>query len=374
MSNTGSCCGDNRLVLVVANTAWSIFNFRSGLLEALRAAGYRVTAVAPEDGYESCLPCEFTPVRLNRKSINPFEDLRFAGELRRIYRRLRPFAVLHFTSKVNIYGTLAARGLGVRCIDNISGLGSAFLGGGLVAGIQKLLYRLSLRHAYRVFFQNPDDADHFVRRRLVFPSRIGLLPGSGINLQRFRPRPKPPAVPFNFLLIARLLRDKGIYEYVEAARSLKARYPAVEFRLVGFHDDLNPSAVRREEMERWVREGAVNFLGRREDVRGVIAEADCVVLPSYREGTPRTLLEAAGMARPIVTTDVPGCRQVVEDGVTGFLCQVRDAADLADKMEAMIHLDPADRERMGLRGRRKMEREYDETLVTRRYLEALTPA
>ena len=201
-----------------------------------------------------------------------------------------------------------------------------------------------------------------------------MLPGSGIDLQQFQPAPLPcPAgsSAVRFLLIARMLRDKGVAEYVEAARTLKARWPLAEFCLLGFVDVQNPTAISRAEMDDWVAQGYVRYLGVSDDVRQQIAEADCVVLPSYREGTPRTLLEAAAMGRPLVTTDAVGCREVVDDGVNGYLCQVRDARDLADKMERILMMTGIQREAMGHLGRAKMEREFDEQLVIGKYLAAI---
>jgi glycosyltransferase involved in cell wall biosynthesis len=192
-----------------------------------------------------------------------------------------------------------------------------------------------------------------------------------VDLQAFTPRPLPSNERFAFLLIARLLRDKGIHEYVEAARRLKAGGADVECRLVGHLDSGNPSAVDEGSLARWTAEEVIEYRGARDDVREEIALADCVVLPSYREGTPHTLLEAAAMARPLIASDVPGCRQVVEDGVNGFLCRARDSADLAARMSRMLDTPEAERRAMGLRGRAKMQKEFDEGLVVRAYLEAL---
>jgi glycosyltransferase involved in cell wall biosynthesis len=360
-----------RLVAIAANTAWSIANFRARLIQRLQAAGYEVVAIAPRDEYADRLPCRFEPIRMDRKGVNPFEDLRLFFELRSLYRRLGLAAAFHFTAKLNIYGTLAARGLGICCVNNISGLGSGFLGGGVVSRIQQILYRLALKRSALVFFQNRDDAEYFLDRGLVPSGLVDLLPGSGVDLKSFLPRGKVADGPTVFLLIARLIRDKGISEYAEAARRLKTRYPHAVFQLLGFFDLQNPTAISRAEVDQWVKEGSVVFLGRQEDVREAIAGADCVVLPSYREGTPRTLLEAASMARPVITTDVPGCRQVVDDGETGFLCRVRDAADLAAKMDKFLLLDRSARASMGERARRKMESEFDEALVVEKYLAAL---
>ena len=358
-------------VLIVSNTAWSILKFRLGLVLALQQAGWEVTALAPADGYTASLPCEFIPLEFTRSGTDPFGDLRLLRRLRVLYREMAPAVVLHFTSKPNIYGSIAAGQLGIPSIANITGLGSAFLGAGPVAWIQGLLYRYALPFARGVFFQNPDDRLLFLQRGMVSPDKAALLPGSGIDLAEFSPRPAPSGGRFAFLMIARLIRDKGIHEYVEAARSLRARGIDVECRVVGFLDEGNPTGVKAGELEHWAEEGVLTFLGRRDDVREEIARAGCIVLPSYREGTPRSLLEAAAMARPIITTDVAGCRWVVEDGQTGMLCKAGNSRDLAEKMELLLRLAPAERERLGRNGRAKMEREFGEQIVVRKYLEAL---
>ncbi len=371
MNRISSSSLNKSLIIIAANTAWAIFNFRTKLINSLLQAGYQVLAVAPEDKYAQQIPCDFIPVKINRRGTNPFEDIHFLFELKRIYREFKPFAVLHFTSKVNIYGALSARKLGSYCINNISGLGSAFIGGGMTARIQQSLYRLALRYADLIFFQNEDDASYFLKRKLVRLEQLDLVPGSGVDVDKFSPKPKISIGPFIFLMISRLIKDKGIYEYVESAMKIKEKYPDTEFRIVGFLDNSNPSALKKKELECWIEERKINFLGRKEDVRESIAASDCVVLPSYREGTPRTLLEAASMAKPIITTNVAGCRQVVDNGETGFVCRVRDSDDLADKMERIMLLRESVRKEMGLKGREKIKREFDESIVIKKYLEVL---
>jgi glycosyltransferase involved in cell wall biosynthesis len=231
-----------------------------------------------------------------------------------------------------------------------------------------------LKNAGTVFFQNPDDLDLFVKRGIVRAGQARALPGSGVDLERFATAPLPEredGIPFRFLLIARMLWDKGVGEYVEAARQLKSEGRAVECQLLGFLGAENPTAIPPETVAAWQRDGIVCHLGSAEDVRPHIAAADCVVLPSYREGTPRSLLEAAAMARPIITTDAVGCREAVDDGETGFLCSPQNAADLAEKMRQMMDLPQAARAQMGQMGRSKMERQFDEAIVIDRYLQAI---
>jgi glycosyltransferase involved in cell wall biosynthesis len=232
---------------------------------------------------------------------------------------------------------------------------------------------MALARSHKVFFQNPDDRSLFLQSKLVAPEVCSLLPGSGIDLRLYQPAPTAPLAgrQFTFLMIARMLRDKGLEEYVGAARKLRSAGGTARFQLLGATNANNPNAVPREVIEQWENDGLVEYLGVTDDVRPYIAAADCVVLPSYREGVPRSLLEAAAMARPIVATDVAGCREAVDDTVNGFLCEVRNASDLAAKMDAMLCLTEDQRSAMGEAGRKKVETQFDERLVIQKYLYAM---
>jgi glycosyltransferase involved in cell wall biosynthesis len=232
---------------------------------------------------------------------------------------------------------------------------------------------LALARSAKVFFQNQDDLDAFVSHGLVQPTVVGRLPGSGVNLAQFQVLPpKPDSGRVTFLLIARMLWDKGVGEFVRAAAQIKAQYPHAEFALLGFLDVQNPSAVSRSQMDEWVAQGVVAYWGVSDDVRNEVARADVVVLPSfYREGTPRTLLEAAAMGKPIITTRAVGCKDVVDDGVNGYLCEPKSADDLATAMHRLLGLSADERAEMGRQGRLKMEREFDERFVVDRYLHTI---
>lgn len=369
-------------IIICINTAWNLVNFRAGLIKALVAQGHEVVAVAPPDAYAERLVewgCRFVPLPMANGGTNPVHDTLLLWRFWRLFRQERPDVFLGYTVKPNVYGALAAHRMGISVINNIAGLGAVFIQGGWMVRLVGGLYRTALRRSAQVFFQNPDDRALFIERAWVRPEVTALLPGSGIDLQRFSPVALPhgsaagaPALRvFRFLLIARMLRDKGVGEFVQAARELRQSGLQAEFCLLGFLDVQNPAAISRAEMDAWVEEGVVTYLGVSDDVRTAIADADCIVLPSYREGTPRTLLEAAAMARPIITTNAVGCREVVDDGVNGFLCQVRDAQDLAAKMSQMLSLSPEQRTQMGQRGRAKMEAEFDEQIVINKYMAAL---
>jgi glycosyltransferase involved in cell wall biosynthesis len=368
-----------RKILISINTSWNVYNFRSGLVQALVAAGYEVVVAAPEDSHSARLAdlgCRYLPLPMDNKGTSPRSDFRLYRDYRRLMRAEKPDCFLGWTIKPNVYGTLAARSLQIAAINNISGLGTAFIRGGWLSRMAKGLYRLALLRSATVFFQNRDDRALFVDQKLVARERTALLPGSGIDLTRFLPVPMNarPSGDLRFLLIGRVLWDKGLAEFVAAARQVRARHPRIRFQILGFLDAANQTAVPRSEVDRWVAEEGIDYLGTTDDVRPFIADADCVVLPSYREGTPRTLLEAAALGRPLIATDVPGCREVVDNGSNGLLCTVRDGDDLARCMLEMIAASPEERAEMGAFSRAKVEREFDEEIVIARYLAAIEAA
>lgn len=365
------------VIVISINASWNIVNFRAGLIRALQGKGYRIVALAPPDDYSArfaALGVDYVPIEMDKKGVSPRRDLLLLLRYHARLRRIRPAIFLGYTAKPNVYGSLAAQALGIKVINNVSGLGTAFIRRGLLTRIVSTLYRIAFRRSSTVFFQNEEDRDLFVAERLVAENKAKLLPGSGIDVSRFAPRERPAGGPFTFLLVARLLWDKGVGEYVEAARIVRREFPDARFQLLGFLDVENRTAVPRERVEAWVAEGLIDYLGTSDDVRGAIAAADCIVLPSYREGLPRTLLEAAAMARPLIATDAPGCRQVVRNGENGYLCAVRDAASLAEAMLAMLRAPEADRAAMGAAARRMAESEYDERIVIDRYVQAIEAA
>ncbi|MBJ6143082.1 glycosyltransferase family 4 protein [Siccationidurans sp. BT559] len=370
-------------VAVVINTSWNIWNFRRGLVKALQAAGHEVLAIAPPDAYsarlESELGCRYVPILMENKGTNPLKDAQLTRRFLTIYKRERPDVVLHFTIKPNIYGTLAAKLAGVASINNVSGLGTVFLIENLVSKVARGLYRLAFRFPHKVFFQNNDDRELFIRYGLIRPERTGLVPGSGVDLARFRPQPsadKAANAPFTFLMVARVLYEKGIVEYFEAARQLRTTLgpDQVRVQLLGGLDEAGGVGVPRATFEQWLAEGHVEHLGTSDNVAEHLHRADCVVLPSYREGTPKTLLEAAACGKPLVTTDVPGCRETVEHGRNGYLCQVRSADDLAAKLLLVAQLAPERLAAMGAASRQLAEEKFDEQLVLREYLTAVAEA
>ena len=362
-------------ILITVNAAWNVLNFRRPLVAAMIADGHSVTVLAPRDDSVAALEslgCRFLPLAMSVKGLNPMQDVKLIGRMRKIFREEQPDAIFSYTIKNNIFGALAARTLGIPFIPNVTGLGTAFLSGGFLQFIAEGLYRRAFRNLSVIFFQNEDDRNLFLERKLVTKLQARLLPGSGIDLTHFAATayPTDSDAPV-FLMIARLLRDKGALEYVAAARKVKSEHPSARFQLLGAVDAANRTAIDATTVASWQEEGIIEYLGTADDVRPHIAAAHCVVLPSYREGAPRTLIEAAAMARPLIATDVPGCRSVVDDGVTGYLCKVRDGDDLAKSLDAFLALPREERARMGLAGRAKMAASFDQAIVVQAYRDAL---
>ncbi|MGF1644442.1 MAG: glycosyltransferase family 4 protein [Thiotrichales bacterium] len=362
-----------RSVLILANTSWYVFNFRGNLIRRLVDLGHSVSVSAPPDDYSRRIPhlgAEYHALPLRNSSLNPLQELRALASIRKVVTRVRPDCTFTFTPKPNLYTPLACIGRPTRVVPNVSGLGSSFLGGGMLRHATQSLYRVAFALTDKVFFQNRDDSGYFVTTGLVNAGKVDHLPGSGVDLARFPflPLPRHRDGQFTFLMAARLLRDKGVIEYCAAYETLRRSHPGVRCVLVGPMGVDNPSALGPDELSRWIDAG-IEYHAMTDDIRPFIESADCVVLPSYREGTPRILLEAAAMGRPIVTTDTVGCRNVVSHGLNGLLCKARDAADLATAMARMMALEHAERAVMGRLGRIKVEAEFDENIVITKYLE-----
>jgi glycosyltransferase involved in cell wall biosynthesis len=361
-------------IAIVLNTSWNIYNFRMNFIQRLLEQGYEVHTIAPQDTYTPLLikaGCIHHKVKMDSRGANPLKDCALILELFTIYRKVSPDVILHYTIKPNVYGTIAAALLGIPVINNVCGLGTVFLKDNLISAIAIFLYKISFRFATKVFFQNPDDQKLFVDKKLVPANAVDTLPGSGIDLKKFQPVSFKRNDRFTFLLISRLITDKGVLEFIEAIKKLRSQGIAAHFQVLGALDPLHKRGIKVEVIEEWINSGTIEYLGTTNDVREFIKNADCVVLPSYREGTPRTLLEAASSSKPIIATDVPGCNNVVEHNFNGLLCKLKDADDLAEKMNCMVNFTDDNLKLFGENGRAKMEAEYDESLVINKYLAAL---
>jgi glycosyltransferase involved in cell wall biosynthesis len=307
--------------------------------------------------------------------MNPLADTRLLLRYAQALRRLGPAAYCSFTIKPNVYGAIAARLTGVPSIANVTGLGTMFLSNRLMWRLARRLYAFAFRRSHTVFFHNEEDLAIFVEQGIVRPEQGRVIPGSGVNLEQFRPDDGPDdgGGP-RFLYIGRAIRDKGIGEFIDAARQVRRRLPEARFQILGNPDPGNPTSVSRGEFQSWIDEGLIEHLGEHADVRPFIRSATAVVLPSYREGMSRALLEGAAMGRPLVGTDVPGSRELVEEGATGSLCKVRDPESLAAAMERIGRMPPDELRRLGRAARERVERHFSEEVVVQAYLEALASA
>ncbi|GGB25651.1 glycosyltransferase family 4 protein [Puia dinghuensis] len=367
----------NQSIAFVANTSWSIYKFRLYLIERLLRQGFAIYVLAPRDPYtekfEHLIGLTYIELtHFHGKSISPLEDYLLYRELLSHYRTLKPRLIFHYTVKANLYGTRAAARAGIPSISVITGLGYTFSGEGWLQHAVRTAYRRQLQKSSEVWFLNSDDREFFITRGLVRPEKTFLLPGEGVDAAYFYPAPYQQRTEITFLLIGRLIRHKGIYEFVAAARSLQKQGLAVRCQLLGFFDDNNPVAIPRKEIEEWTARNLVTWLGHTDDVRPFIEQADCVVLPSYREGMPLSLLEGASMCKALIATDTAGCRAIVEEGVNGYLCREKDGADLAQKMVAYYHLPPMAKRQMGIEGRNQVLQHYTRERVVAIYLEKIS--
>lgn len=361
-------------IAIVLNTSWNIYNFRKGLVEALLNEGHEVITIAPHDTYSDQLTqlgCEHHNVRMDSRGVNPIKDFLLIAELFLKYKRTRPDVILHYTIKPNIYGTIAASLLKIPVINNVCGLGTVFLDKNFASYIAIKLYRFAFQFPKKIFFQNNDDLTLFRRKKIIDKGVCEILPGSGIDLERFLPVKKNGKDKFTFLLISRLIYDKGVVEYIEAIRQLKENGVDARFQVLGAIDEKHRRGIPKGIIEQWINDGMIEYLGTTKDVRGAISNSDCVVLPSYREGTPKTLLEAASMGKPLIATDVPGCNNVVTDNYNGYLCKLKDSDDLALQMNKILHLDKNKLSLLGENSRKKVEEKFDEKFVIHAYLNSI---
>jgi len=364
-------------IAFVANTSWSIYKFRLYLITKLIERGFTIYVLAPRDAHTvlfETLP-GLTYIELTKfrgKSISPLHDLQLFRELAGHYRQLQPDLIFHYTIKANIFGSLAAARTACPSVSVITGLGYAFAGNTFLQASVKTIYRRVLQKNAETWFLNSDDQRIFIQEKLIRPEKTYLLPGEGVDTATYYPSPYTPGKDtVTFLLIGRIIKHKGIYEFIQAAKLLTGRGLAVQFQLLGFFDEGNPVAISPSQVEEWSRQHNITYLGHTDNVAGYIREADCIVLPSYREGMPLSLLEGASMCKALIATDTAGCREVIRDGVTGYLCRKRDGADLADKMEKYYRLTPEEKRQMGIEGRQRITQYFTKEIVSEIYLDKI---
>jgi len=363
-------------IAIVANTAWNIINFRLSLLHKLKQEGYDVFAIAPNDEYGSKIESEgfkLVPLKnLDRKGTNPIKDLRLMFELRNIYLREKVDLALHYTIKPNIYGSFAAALSKKLCICTVTGLGYSFLSETWVSKLAKILYRYAFKQAAYVAFQNNDDRNLFIENKLVDGDKSLLVRGSGIDCTYFTAMEKTVfSEKLVFLFVGRLLIDKGIKEYLNAAKKIKEIFPQTVFQIIGKIDEDNPSCISKSELENALQLNIIEYLGATDQLREFLRNADCVVLPSYREGLPRVMLEAISMSKPIVTTNAAGCRDTVIDGKNGYMAEARNAESLFEALKKVCNCDKETLDKMGAEGRFLALSEFDERIVFGKYLELI---
>lgn len=354
-------------IFFTANVLWDIYIFRYGVIKSLIEDGHEVVVVAPRDeriDFERELGIRHIPIDLSLRGVNPLKDFRLYLELKSIYKKEKPDIVFHYTIKPNIYGTIAAKMSKIPNIAILTGLGYSFIEGGLISKIARYMYKFSLRFANEIWVLNEDDKNTLIDMKIVKDKKLFVLPGEGVNVERFTPkeiiRARENIV---FLMIARAFYDKGFREYVEAAKIVKKEHKNVEFWFLGALGGDSANGVTSEEMKKIENEGILKYLGHRKDVENIIGESDCVVLPSYREGISKVLMEAASMEKPLIASNVVGCKEIVEDGYNGFLAEVKSVSSLVKQMEKFISLSWETRRELGINGRKKIIKEFDEKII-----------
>jgi glycosyltransferase involved in cell wall biosynthesis len=367
----------NKKIAVIENSLFSTYTMRDGLMKRLLQEGYDITVLTHTNSYVAHVEkTGIKVINVGSGNLNPVKVLQYIYNLYTALKNIQPAVVLTFSIRPAIWGNFITRQLNIPTITNITGLGPLFISKNLAYRIARFFYRHALKKTKLVFFQNSDDLDLFLQKKFVKAEKAKIIPGSGVDYHKFSPiaTGKKEGDPFTFLFIGRLIKDKGIFEFVEAARCLKKKYPSLVFNVIGpfWSQNLKSNTITKSDLQSWITEGVIDYQGEKKDVRKYIAEADCIVLPSYREGTSNILLEAASMEKPIVTTNTPGCKETVEDGVTGFLCRIKDAADLREKMEKMFLLCDHQRAAMGKNGREKIIKEYDQQIVLNIYSKAIS--
>lgn len=351
-------------IAFVDNTLWGLLNFRGDVIKTLYNEGNKITLIAPFDpsiSLKEYQGIEYIPIKLSRKGKNPFQEIKYLFSLYKIYKENKFDLVFHYTIKPNIYGNIAAKLNKIKSISIIPGLGHLFIRESITTKIAERLYKFALNFSKEVWFLNSDDKELFIKRKLIDEEKVKILPGEGINLEKFCPiKNNRQDNKIIFLMVARVLWEKGFKEYIEAAEFIKKKYNNLEFQLLGMIDEGNPSGVKTEIVESYHKSGIINYLGTSNNVKEIIANCDCIVLPSfYKEGVPRTLMEGAAMEKPLIATNIQGCKEVVKDNYNGYLCEPKSSQDLIEKIEKFILLPKEEREKIGKNGRIKMKEKFD---------------
>lgn len=357
-------------IFFTANVLWDIYIFRYGVIKALISDGHEVVVIAPNDSridFPKELNIRHIPIKLSMRGTNPIKDISLLSQLKKIYKEEKPDIVFHYTIKPNIYGTLAAKFSNVNSIAVLTGLGYSFIEGGLVSKIAKFLYKLSLKYSKEVWVLNGDDKETLINENIINEKKIFILPGEGVDTNKFKPLNEIKHEGTIFLMIARAFFDKGVREFIEAAKIIKNQNQNIKFWFLGALGGNAKNGIDSDKMDEYVKEGIIEYLGHRKDVELVIGASDCVILPSYREGISKVLMEAASMEKPLIASNVTGCKEIIEDNENGYLVKVKDSIDLANKIQKFIKLSQKEKEEMGRKGRNKILKEYDEKIIIEIY-------
>ena len=360
----------NKKILVLTNFIAGLHSFRKEVMKAIVDAGYELYISVPDTDddrvdYFKGIGCKIIKTEFNRRGTNPIADLELMMTYRRIIKDLKPKAVLSYTIKPNVYGGIACRLTETPQIANVTGLGDAIENGGWLQKLTVTLYRIGIGKAKQVFFQNPSNRETCMRLGIADENAI-VLPGSGVNLSHHTYQEYPADGVIKFLYIARLQKDKGTGEYFEAAKAVKAKYPQTEFQVLGWKD-----GDYEEQLKELVANGVINYLGTTLDVRPFLKEVHCTIMPSYHEGMSNVNLESAANGRPVITTNVPGCRETVNDGVSGYYCEPKSSESLIAAVERFVALPWEEKKKMGENGRKKVEKEFDRQIVVKAYMDAI---
>ena len=360
---------EQRTLLVLTNNIGGLHSFRKEVMKAMVDEGYKVVISHPDEddriAYFTGIGCEDVLTEFNRRGMNPVKDLQLLMKYRKLIKKYKPLAVLTYTIKPNVYGGMACRMTGTPQLANVTGLGDAVENGGLLQKLTVFLYKMGIGKAKRVFFQNKYNRQFCIEKGIAKEEPV-LLPGSGVNLNHHILQEYPDDGVLKFLFIARLLKDKGTEEYFEAATRIKEKYPNTEFQILG-----SCEGNYQTQLEELVSRGIINFLGGTSDVRPFIGNVHCTIMPSYHEGMSNVNLESAANGRPVITTNVPGCQETVDNGVTGILCEPRSAESLIAAIEKFLSLTYEEKKAMGMAARKKVEREFDRQIVVNKYLDEL---
>lgn len=357
-------------VLVLTNFIAGLHSFRKEVMKAIVDEGYQLYISVPDTDderieYFKGIGCHIVKTDFSRRGMNPIDDLKLLLRYRKIIKKLKPKAVLSYTIKPNVYGGIACRLTGTPLIANVTGLGDAIENGGWLQKLTVSLYKLGIGKAKQVFFQNPSNKATCLKYGIADNKAI-VLPGSGVNLDYHTYQEYPAEGVIKFLYIARLQKDKGTGEFFEAAKAIKEKYPQTEFQVLGWKE-----GDYERQLSELTANGVINYLGTTSDVRPFLKDIHCTIMPSYHEGMSNVNLESAANGRPVITTDVPGCRETVDDGVTGFYCEAKNSKSLIAVVERFIALPWEEKKLMGENGRKKVEREYDRQIVVKVYLETI---